>query len=700
MNSRRQHASPRPTAGRSAATVSDAPAPLAAAIGARAAMHAGGLVGGIGLKALDPLLLRQELAELGGGARVGELATTRLHQALEAAGIVYGVREEEIQAAVDEFLDLLEAGEKAVVARRVAEGEAPEPGEDGWIEYPQNHRGRPFHELAGLTPNSPRKQVTIVRLHDVLAILHPAVAPRKGTGVAGETLSSSGPLPKGRSLDEVSGPNTVISGGQLVAACDGACEEDVRGHLRVVPEIVIANVDDRSGRIPEAGLSQANIVVTGRVRGGKGIATAENLFVGAGPEGGTIEGGAPIQASNLVLCGRVHGRRGPDVAPVQVEEICAVGEVVNRSVQAGSILIVGNSRFARLDGERDVRIGRDLVGGTVQCRTYLQVNGDAGTEAGGSNTRVTLPADSAADRRKKKVAAEAARHREQMAELQSRTDELEELSARREEADPYWARLVKGERVPPQGAHQIQVLRQFADYAEKKRRQEAQLRAIRDALRQLAAERDAANGDHAGGATILVGGRLHLDVSFEIVREVSPVDGELRVNFVHEGNTYIGNTLEKARALLLRQVKAYREQHLPDLEEKRAAIDKMFEGRGRRPAGPELEDRTFELAVTWADEEVARDLEVRSVVSVRAAEPQKAWVKNTARVKAPMERVKVEMQAEGARGRFSIEATVDEPAAWTEDPETTEELAGIAVRGVSAGALLRGEAEFGLEDAG
>ena len=378
---------------------------LAAAIGVKGAVHGEGLVGGIALKAIHLSFLRKAIRKPDGRSQLEKVALVRTYEALEKVGISYGIKDEEIQVAVDDFLELIDKGEQEAVAHKVAEGEAPEPGEDGWIEYPLNYRGRSFRELANLPANSKRKNVKVVHAQDALAIFHPPTAAKKGTSVLGETLSSKGAEPKTRSLEEVAGPHTEISGKELLAECDGACEEDLSGRLRVIPEIVVPRVDETTGRIPESGLSQANVVVTGDVKGGPGVATAENLFIGTRKEGGTVEGSASIQAKNLVLRGRMVGASEKSPAPVEVEEICVVEEVLNRSIRARRIFIAEDGHFAQLDAEHDIRVDGNLRGGSVHCRNDLHVHGDLGTEAGGSNTRIALPTEAVSEQRKKKLLA-------------------------------------------------------------------------------------------------------------------------------------------------------------------------------------------------------------------------------------------------------------------------------------------------------
>ena len=663
----------------------DVMAGLAAAISVRGAVHSSGLIGGIGLKVVDAELLYLDADEPDWLERLAALVMEQVRQALGQEGIVYGLLDEEIQGAVDEFVEQIGQGEVAAVTRKVAEGEAPEAGVDGWIEYPLNPRGRPFHELFSLRADSSRKHCTVVRGEDVLAVLHPPTPPRAGTDVRGESLSSAtGLSPRSPSLQEVAGNNILIEGEKLLTGCDGICEEDARGHLRVIPEIVVPRVDESTGRIPESGIIEASVVVVEDIRG-QGVATAETLFVGTGESGGTIDRWAPIQGRNLVLYGQLIGESEGRSTPVEVEEICAVGEVMNRSIVARQILVTRDSHGARLDGETDIRVEEDLRGGVVVCRGLLQVGGDLGTRSGGSGTRIVLPAEPIGQRRKKKLIAEIKQYRDQLKTMRTGQEKLEKQAEKRAQGDPYWTKLMEGERHPPQGPLQVKALQQFAEYLEQKQQAERRLKGVKQALALVVAEQQKIekSAQH-GESTVVVGGTLHLDTVFEMSREMTAEDGDLAVSFTHETNEFVRSKLSRAATLLRQQVGEYREQQEGWIGEKQKAIDQMFKGREKKPTVPQMEDRLFELPFTWLEGDEPEELEIKSVLLMRAREPQKLMVKSTARIREPRENVIVRLRAEGARGTFSIQPNVSPLCRWTEDQTLQDTLKGIVVGGLSA----------------
>ena len=665
---------------------------LAAAISAKAGVHSNGLIGGIGLKALDPDLLCKMASKPKSRASLAGIVNICAQKALEKAKIAYGVKEEELQKAIDEFIDKLTRGEAAVVARKVALGEAPEEGEGPRIEYTLNYLGKPFHELATLKPGSTRKRCTVVHSEDTVAILHPAIQGKPGTSVQGESVPpTKGASTKTISLEEISGDRTVISGKNLLAECDGVCEEDAQGNLRVIPEIVLPQVDDSTGHVPETGISRANVVIEGDIKG-QGVATTENLFVGSGKEGGTIESRASIQARNLILNGRAVGEGGGRIVPIQVEELCAVKEVVNRAISARNILVARDSRFSRLDGETSIWVDGNLYGGMISPRNFLQVKGNLGTEAGESRTRIVLPAEATSDQRKRKIAKALKNYKDQMEELRAKLEELDKNSDKRAKVDPYWAKLAQGERAAPQGPMQMKGLQQFAEFIGQKQQLGHKVKGVKRALARLAEEKKETEEDSSGNnATIIVGGTLYLDVRFEISRELDADAGELPVSFTHEGKQFMQSTLTKAASALRKEVNTYREKKDAAIGEKQKAIDQMFEGQEKKPTVEEKEDQEFKLPITWLEVEAPKELEINSMLYVRSSEPQKTIIRTTARIREPQTNVTVVLQAEGAKGTFSISPSASDPKNWAEDDNIKGDLESIAIRDMSALDLLNGK---------
>lgn len=672
-------------------------AELVAAIVVRAAESSGGLVGGVGLKAKDVEKLQKRLRQPDGAQEIQALVCARVVNALTKAGITYGIIEEEVAAAAEEFTGLLESGQGAMVTHKVAAGEAPEPGADGRVEYTLNYRGQPFAKLANLAPKSTRKSCHVVSANQVLAVLHAARPPADGTSVKGEAIAADA-KPVSASLSAVAGDNTQIAGNDLKATCDGLCEEDASGWIRVIPEIIVDNVDAGTGRLPESGISQANIVVRGEVRGEFGVATCENLFVGEGETSGGISGSAEIQARNLVATGTVAGSSEGRGAPLTIRETCVVGEVVGRTLSAGRILVARDSHLGRLEADTEIRIDGSVRGGAIRCAAHTQVAGDVGTEAGGSNTRIILPASDGQSRRQRQDAAAAREYKQKMASLREELDELSDQSDKRAKSDPYWSQLIDDEAPDPTTSMQKNALQQFETFTERRRKLEQQTSALGKALQRVQSDDEGEEAEaEASAATLMVRGQIHPDVVFEVQRELQAEDGELPVNFTHDGKRFRGHKLSDVRSQLTQAAGAYLERQGAQVEEKREAIEKMFEGQEAKPTGPQVADRKFEIPVTWAPREGEEEdelLEISAVVYLNSSDPQKIVVQNLARPREALTNVSISLQAEGARGVFAVTPGEEEVIPWQEDPAISEDLAGIEVLGVSALQAMKGEADF------
>lgn len=666
-----------------------------AALKVRCAVHAGGLVGGVGLKPVDLPALRRVLAGPEGRERLLRLVLARIRGELLAAGIVYGLQEESLEAVARSLVDGVEAGSAEPIAQRVAQGEPPEPAQDGYIEYPLNHRGLPFAQLASLAPRSHQRKRTVVQAGNVLAVAHPPTPSEDGTSVRGDRLPAQAAA-AARSVDQIAGPHTAVDGDRLLAECDGLCEEDADGWLRVVPEIVLPRVDQTTGRIPEAGLSEANVAVVDSVAGGPGIATAESVFVGTRRAGGTVEGHASIQARHLVVNGGLLGEGDADGARIEVDGYCVVRQVRNRAVEAAHILVVDDSDFGHLDAEASIRVDGTLRGGAARCGAFLEVRGDLGTEAGGSHTLIVAPAAARVPRRAKRAADLVRRHRAEVAELRKQLEDLDRRAQKRAGVDPYWARLVEGERPPPRGPVQGRTRAQFDQFHESRTALQRRIDANQRAARKLGeADEDQAEAAADGPPEIrvTVGGTLHLDVTFEVSRTIGADDGERSVSFALEGEHLAGRPLADVKAHLLQQVTAYREQQTEYLEERRRALEELHKGLAIRPEAPKMEDRTFALAVTWDE---VRDGEeafaLACEVGVRALQPDEVVVRSSARVKAAVQNATVTVGSDGARGTFALASNPAPPAGWQADGELRQALAQVVIRGATALDALAGTA--------
>jgi hypothetical protein len=669
----------------------DAPdiAPIAGALTVKAGVHGDAMIGGIGLKAVDLRRLQAVARSVDGAERLRCAVRRHVDAALAQAGISYGLDDEAVDLAVADLLQGIAAGEERIVTQKVAEGEAAVPGSAAAVEYALNYRGRPFHELAGLELKSRRKQRRVVNGGDLIALLLPPVPAQNGVNVRGETIEPPAEdTDEPSTLDEVAGLHTTIQGANLVAACDGICEEDARGHVRVIPQIDVARIYDATGRVPESGISGANVTVARDIRGA-GVATTETVLVGTDGGGGGIEGSATVRAANLFVAGRVVGESTTKLPALEVDELCAVYEVLNRPISCGTLLVARDCQFARIEFGETARVDGSLRGGSAACHGLLQVMGDLGTPEGGSQTRMLLPAANPEDRRHGQLTSAVAHYRSQLAELQQKAETRDKRSEKRARADAYWAGLVQGERTRARSRLQAKALGEFVTFTSEKRALTRHIDGVKGTLGQLAEDiKGLEESDTQPAAAVSVAGTVFLDVSFEISREMSPEDGELAVKFEDDGKEYLRSSLGQARGVLSKEVREYCQQQNVWLEEKKAALTQMFKGQENRPADPEMEDKVFRLPIAFLDAEPPELVKVTAVLSVHAREPNRFLVRSTARLREPRQDVTVTMTAQGGRGEFSVAENASELSPWRQDAEIIQMLEGLVMGETSPAELL------------
>lgn len=658
---------------------------------ARSAVSGGGLIGGVGLKARDMDLLHRAL-EADEESLIA-VVRQRLRDSLATAKITTGIDEEEVEATVRDFVEHVRNEDTSPVAHKVAAGEPPEKGEDGRVEYLLNTRGRPFAELAGLESGSNRTLAHVVNAGDLLARLLPARMPTSGTAVTGDEITVD-QKPSVASLDGVAGDNTECDGSSVRSACDGLCIEDASGWLRVVPEIVVDQVDATTGRVPESGISGSNVAVRGSIKGETGVATTETLFVGEGAEGGGVDGLAPVQAKHVVVNGPLSGASGTD-APVEAAEFCVVRDIVSRRVSGRRVLVVDGSHLGRIEAETGIWIDGNVRGGVLTCPGQTVVCGDMGTPDGGSNTVVRFNGGSAQARRERRVAAAKRRLQTERDEVQGQLDALAEESETRAKADPYWARMVEGDAPPPQGVIQAKVQQIFVEHGEKRQRAERRLAALSRSLQQVSRQ-DEEEGEEtdASAACLVVGGSIYLDVSFEMTCQMEGDDAELEVNFAHDGQRFRNHKLSDVRRLLTEKASAYMEKQNASLEERKAAIDQMFEGQEKKPTAPKAENKTFEIELRWAKVDADPALEVTAVARLSTEDPKSMHITNRARLHEVKSSSQVVLKVEGARALFEFIDLETAPGGWMADPEVQQQLSGICAAGVNANELIHGKGTF------
>ena len=327
---------------------------------AKVAAYAKNMKAGVGLQVLSVKMLKKMLHADGGDEALKKLCTERIYGRISDSGFGYGIDDAAISEAADVFLEMVvnESGE--VVARQIAEGEPAVPATDGRLEYLLNPDNLPMHKVKGVPQNSDHRWLKVVAKDEKLVQVFPPDGGKPGRNVLDEEVPAGNP--KTVTLSSVQGQNTEVSGECLIATCDGAYEENASGKIRVVPEVSVPAVDATTGNLPDAGVSKANILVRGDVKGPYGLASSETVFVGLDGDGGVIEPNANASAKNLVVRGTILGdpaannNKKEKVLAIEAQDLCVAREIDGRQVKAENLLVMEDCRVAQIDADARVCI--------------------------------------------------------------------------------------------------------------------------------------------------------------------------------------------------------------------------------------------------------------------------------------------------------------------------------------------------------
>lgn len=673
------------------------PPETALAYAVKAAVYEGGLAAGVGLKILSPKPLRPQVATGEGRKAFKAQVLERIAEALSRAGVTQGEDGAAIEEAAEAFLAKVQEGSSELVARKVAQGEPPEPGQAGRLEYPLNPDSRTMHEVEGVPTGSRRRWLRLVHQGDVLVQRIPPSPGKAGRNVRGERLEPR-PAEAEKPLADLCGPNTVLQEDRVLAECDGGCEENAAGQVRVIPEVEVADVDARTGDLPEAGISQTAILVRGSITAAHRVATSEALFVGVGKASGRVEEGARVSAGHLVVNGTIFGQQdgdGEGEGTIEAQGLCVARQVTGAGIVAGRILVCEDSRFAWLDADEAVQIDGDLVGGTTLCRRVVTVTGNLGSEKGGSRTRLVVPQEEGNSRRERRLGLAIHSQKKSLAELQQKLDALEAAVAKRARSSPFWASLAAGEERQPRNPVEANALRQFMDLSNEKKRLTRSVDDVRHTLRRLQDEgRDEAAAEASTAVLIKVGGLYCLDAVLEAFGEVGEEDLDLQVTYAVEGKRFRNHALRDLRVMLAKQAGDYLQAQSGHIQERQAAIEEMFEGAEHKPSGPKVTHRRFTQAFEWSGEgleAVPDDMQLVTTAYVDSEDPHRLFVLTSASPRQPITGVELALVRNGVRMGLIL-TPLTGSVRWQDDAAVAGELDGLAFRGVGARDFLNGAA--------
>ena len=663
---------------------------------AKVALYAKKTSAGLGLKPVRTVILNK-LLKMVGVEEFRKLIRRQIDHAMSEATVCYGVEETQIGDAIEALIKTIEQGSSDTIARKIAQGDLPEPGKSTYIQYVLNPNNKPMGQSEGVPPTSDKVWFHVVHKGDVLVELIPAAEGKPGRSVLGEKIEAPACSGKPVHLTSIVGDNTLIEGNKLIATIEGAYEENAVGRVRVVPEIVIQNVDALSGSLPAAGSSLASMMVCQDVKGPYGVSSTENDFVGIGKNVGLVEKTAFISAKNLVVHGTLQGIQedGQNCVAVEVEELCVAQDIDGRLVRAGSLMVAGDCRRVRLEIDEWAHVNGDVVGCLVICRQEFTAAGNLGSAEGGSHTRIVIPLDRGASRKIHRIDAEIAKKKKELSVFQEKTQQLQAENAKRAKTDMFWAGLLNGETRPPKTAMEGQTQRQFHAMVNQQKKLAKITQELVLSLRLLQEKRkDCPDGDNTSqGIVVRVGGQFFLDAAVEATCCVAEADMDVKVTYSIDGKKFRNHTLRDVLQYLNRQASDYIHSREENVATRREAIDKMFEGREVRPTGPKMVHKSFELDFVWADEEAQAEspLKVQVTGQIHTLEPRKLKIVAVAALREMATGVELLIASEGPRAKFAIGAFGAKIAKWHHNPERMSLLDNISIRGLSARGVMAGE---------
>lgn len=670
-----------------------------AALQVKVAVYAKGTAAGLGITPKNMAVLHKLYKLLGADGLKARVRKT-VDRAIGEAQISYGLDDAAIEDAVVVCMDEIESKRAELVARKIAQGDIPVAGVPAHLEYVFNPDNKPMADVEGVSPTSEKVWLHVVHQGDTLVQYVPAEEGKPGRSVLGESIDPPGGDDDVH-LTRVVGANTNIEGSKLVATCEGACEENASGRVRVVPEIVVKNVDALSGNIPEAGTSKASVLVRGDVKKNHTLSTSELAFVGVGEKGGMVEKGAHVMASKLVVNGTIQGvieeNRREQRPAVDVEMLCVARDIDGALLHAGSIMVAGNCRVAALDIDEGIRIDGHVLGGQIVCRQLLAVAGDLGSDDGGSNTRIVIPLDEEASRKAHRLTLQIAKRKKELVSWQEKQQLLENDNSKRAKSDPFWSDLLAGNVRPAKTALEGQTMRQFKDMQNRKKVLGRMIQEIQTDIRNLQtkkAEEEQTLGAQEG-VTLSVGGKFYLDASVDVSCGISEEDLDAKVNYTIDGKRFRNHTLRDIQQYLSRQASEYLQAREEAVGARKEAIDKMFEGRDARPTGPTVAHKDFELDFEWAEEgdEPSQDdspLHVRYTGRLNTRELRKMKILAHMTLREIQKGVEVNVTRNGARPMFGIGRMGKRSSKWQDDAEALKALEEMCIRGLSGKGLLAG----------
>ena len=265
-----------------------------------------------------------------------------VNEGLTANGIVYGIKHDVIQGAV-------EAGHADAMI--IAEGTQPANGEDCRfvLLYDECNENRPKVDSMGRADMHELEHFVVVKKDDPLMQHIPATKGKSGANVFGAELAAR-PGREQSFASKLSGSEVAPYNQNLMIASIGGMPQRIERGVNIKPLLQVSEVDITTGNIHFEG----TVKVSGDVVAGTTVSATEDIFVS-----GTVEGASLIASRDINVGQGIIGR---------VDLRCEDGSVSTRATR----VVCGGSLTARFIEKAFVEAGQDVTVASLIMHSEVQ----------------------------------------------------------------------------------------------------------------------------------------------------------------------------------------------------------------------------------------------------------------------------------------------------------------------------------------
>ncbi|MBT5830297.1 MAG: DUF342 domain-containing protein, partial [Candidatus Latescibacteria bacterium] len=260
----------------------------------RVAVFENGLAAGLGIKSLDDEFMAGLLGDPNVEPLIRELVRQQINAEFSRREISSGIIEEEVLGGIDDFVKNVLDRTGKMATRRVAEGQAPEPGVDAKLVYVLQVNGEPLHRMLPADRKLAEKKMHRIKPGDVLVERLAPEAGTEGGDVRGEVVAVT--EPRDVVLSKVKGPNTDVKGDKIVSAILGVYREDEEGRVQAVQEVVSDEVNASTGNLPRTGVATSNFLIKKGIRQGLTVLTTGDVLIGQLIQPGSVDKNTQVNA--------------------------------------------------------------------------------------------------------------------------------------------------------------------------------------------------------------------------------------------------------------------------------------------------------------------------------------------------------------------------------------------------------------------